>query len=68
MFRSVDNSVKADFFKKDYSLEENKRIAKKNAFHLMGKQKFSDSAALFLLAGSLQDALMVGLHSHFLSN
>lgn len=59
LFRSVDNRVKADFFKKDFTLDESKRIAKKNAFHLMGKQKIMDSAALFLLAGSLPDAIMV---------
>ncbi|KAL8625455.1 hypothetical protein ACOMHN_018600 [Nucella lapillus] len=59
LFRSADNRLKADFFKKDFSKEESRRVAKKNAFHLMGKQKFYDAAALFLLADSLHDAVMV---------
>ena len=57
--RSVENRQKADFFKRDFTQDESCRIAKKNAFHLMGRQKFYDSAALFLLAGSLHDAVMV---------
>ncbi|XP_070175544.1 dmX-like protein 2 isoform X2 [Littorina saxatilis] len=59
LYRSENNGQKADFFKKDFTKEEARRVAKKNAFHLMGKQKFMDSAALFLLAGSLHDAIMV---------
>ncbi|XP_076465247.1 dmX-like protein 2 isoform X2 [Babylonia areolata] len=59
LFRSADNRQKADFFRKDFTKEESRRLAKKNAFHLMGKQKFYDAAALFLLADSLHDAVMV---------
>lgn len=59
MCRSVENRKKAEFFKRDFTQEESRRVAKKNAFHLMGKQKFYDSAALFLLSGSLYDAVMV---------
>ena len=55
----MENKQKADFFKRDFTQDESRRVAKKNAFHLMGKQKFCDSAALFLLSGSLHDAVMV---------
>ena len=51
----------ADFFRKDFTQDGPRRQAMKNAFHLMSKQKFYESAAIFLLANSLHDAVMVGV-------
>ena len=62
LLRTVRNQTKVDFFRKDFTQPDAARQAKKNAFHLMSRQKFMDSAALFLLAGSLDDAIMVRFH------
>lgn len=47
----------ADFFMQDFAEERWKKAALKNAFVLMGKQRFENAAAFFLLAGSLNDAV-----------
>lgn len=49
----------AEFFMQDFNEERWKKAALKNAFVLMGKQRFQHAAAFFLLAGSLRDALQV---------
>lgn len=50
----------ADFFMHDFNIEDKwKKAALKNAFILMGKQRFEHAAAFFLLAGSLKDAVQV---------
>ena len=48
-----------DFFKNDFSVERWRKAALKNAFDLLGKQRFDHAAAFFLLAGSLHDAVEV---------
>lgn len=48
-----------DFLSKDFEQDANKTVALKNAFVLLGKQRFEYAAALFLLAGKLKDAVMV---------
>ena len=57
--RSVDNKRLMDFFKNDFSVERWRKAALKNAFDLLGKQRFDHAAAFFLLAGSLHDAVEV---------
>lgn len=45
------------FFSNDFSQERWRKAALKNAFALLGKQRFLHAAAFFLLSGSLKDAL-----------
>lgn len=49
-----------DFFRNDFTQERWRKAALKNAFALLGKQRFMHAAAFFLLAGSLNDAIEVG--------
>jgi hypothetical protein len=48
-----------DFFKNDFTQERWLKAAQKNAFALLGKQRFEHAAAFFLLAGKIRDALEV---------
>ena len=45
------------FFSNDFSQDRWRNAALKNAFALLGKQRFLHAAAFFLLSGSLKDAL-----------
>lgn len=45
------------FFRNNFSEDRWRKAALKNAFSLLGKQRFQHSAAFFLLAGSLKDAV-----------
>lgn len=57
------------FFKNNFSEDRWRKAALKNAFSLLGKQRFEQSAAFFLLAGSLKDAIEVSKTNCFtLSN
>uniref|UniRef100_A0A3B5MLN0 Dmx-like 2 n=1 Tax=Xiphophorus couchianus TaxID=32473 RepID=A0A3B5MLN0_9TELE len=47
------------FFKNNFTEDRWRKAALKNAFSLLGKQRFEQSAAFFLLAGSLKDAIEV---------
>lgn len=49
------------FFSNDFAEERWRKAALKNAYALLGKQRFEHAAAFFLLAGSLKDALEVCL-------
>lgn len=49
----------SDFFRNDFSQDRWRRAALKNAFDLLGKQRFEHAAGFFLLAGSLNDAIEV---------
>nr|CDJ88019.1 CRE-RBC-1 protein [Haemonchus contortus] len=57
LFKTVKNHKMAEFFAQDFSKEHWQRIAAKNAFVLMGKQRFHHAAAFFLLSGSIKDAI-----------
>ncbi|CAJ0597034.1 unnamed protein product [Cylicocyclus nassatus] len=57
LFKTVRNSQMASFFMQDFSTEYWKKVAAKNAFVLMSKQRFHHAAAFFLLSGSLKDAV-----------
>ena len=48
-----------DFFSNNFNEDRWRKAALKNAFSLLGKQRFQHSAAFFLLAGSLKDAVEV---------
>lgn len=51
----------ADFFRNDFTQDRWRRAALKNAFDLLGKQRFEHAAGFFLLGGSLNDAIEVEL-------
>ena len=57
----MNNSRMAQFFKNNFSEDRWRRAALKNAFALIGLQKFQCAAAFFLLAGSITDAIEVVL-------
>jgi len=49
----------AAFFKNNFEDVRWRKAALKNAFSLLGKQKFQRAAAFFLLAGAVKDAIEV---------
>jgi len=55
--RSVADTRMATFFSNDFTADRWKKAAQKNAFALLGKQRFEEAAAFFLLAGRLWDAV-----------
>uniref|UniRef100_A0A8C7D6C8 Dmx like 1 n=1 Tax=Oncorhynchus kisutch TaxID=8019 RepID=A0A8C7D6C8_ONCKI len=61
LYRSQKNAKMTTFFSNNFGEERWRRAALKNAFSLLGKQRFQHSAAFFLLAGSLKDAVEVCL-------
>ncbi|XP_015198420.2 dmX-like protein 2 isoform X3 [Lepisosteus oculatus] len=61
LFRSQHDERMTQFFSHNFSEDRWRKAALKNAFSLLGKQRFEQSAAFFLLAGSLKDAIEVCL-------
>ncbi|XP_066557486.1 dmX-like protein 2 isoform X2 [Amia ocellicauda] len=61
LFRSQHDAKMTEFFSHNFSEDRWRKAALKNAFSLLGKQRFEQSAAFFLLAGSLKDAIEVCL-------
>ncbi|XP_047678212.1 dmX-like protein 2 isoform X3 [Tachysurus fulvidraco] len=61
LFRSQNDEKMTQFFSHNFSEDRWRKAALKNAFSLLGKQRFEQSAAFFLLAGSLKDAIEVCL-------
>ncbi|XP_030620733.1 dmX-like protein 2 isoform X2 [Chanos chanos] len=61
LFRSQHDEKMTQFFSHNFSDDRWRKAALKNAFSLLGKQRFEQSAAFFLLAGSLKDAIEVCL-------
>ena len=59
LYRSVRDDKMTQFFKNDFSEERWRKAALKNAFALLGKQRFLHAAAFFLLSGSLKDAMEI---------
>ncbi|NP_001368760.1 RAVE complex protein Rav1 C-terminal domain-containing protein [Caenorhabditis elegans] len=57
LFKTIRNTTMADFFMNDFTKEHWQKVAAKNAFVLMSKQRFQHAAAFFLLSGSLKDAV-----------
>ncbi len=61
--RSVNDTKMATFFRNNFSEDRWRRAALKNAFALMGRQRFDHAAAFFLLAGAVRDAIEVRAHT-----
>lgn len=57
--RSQKDAKMTQFFGNNFTEDRWRRAALKNAFSLLGKQRFEHSAAFFLLAGHLKDAVEV---------
>lgn len=54
LFRQVGDERKTQFFANNFSEERWRKAALKNAYALLGKQRFFHAVAFFLLAGSLK--------------
>ena len=64
--RTVRDTKMSQFFARDFTQDRWRKAALKNAYSLLGKQRFDHAAAFFLLAGSLWDAIQVlKTSSHF---
>lgn len=59
LFKTVKDTKMTEFFKNDFNDQKYQSIALKNAFVLLGKQRFEHAAAFFLLSGRLKDAIEV---------
>lgn len=59
LFRSQRDEKMTTFFANNFGEERWRKAALKNAFALLGKQRFEHAAAFFLLGGALKDALEV---------
>ncbi|KAJ6669699.1 hypothetical protein lerEdw1_000248 [Lerista edwardsae] len=59
--RSLKDTKMTQFFGHNFTEDRWRKAALKNAFSLLGKQRFEHSAAFFLLAGHLKDAVEVCL-------
>ena len=62
LYKTCNRSKEAEFFFRDFSLENNKVAANKNAFVLLGQHRYAMAATFFVLGGKLQDAVEVCLH------
>ncbi|OIR58296.1 MAG: uncharacterized protein A8A55_0933 [Amphiamblys sp. WSBS2006] len=49
----------ACFMERDFSVEENRKVATKNAFSLIRKQEYTTAATLFICAGEVKDFCFV---------
>lgn len=56
---SGNHKALADFMDRDFTDSRHKAAAAKNAYVLLGKHRYELAAAMFVLAGSLQEALAV---------
>ncbi|XP_055631831.1 dmX-like protein 2 isoform X2 [Toxorhynchites rutilus septentrionalis] len=61
LYRSKRDEKMTSFFANNFSEDRWRKAALKNAFALLGKQRFEHAVAFFLLANSLNDALEVCL-------
>ncbi|GAB0205623.1 dmX-like protein 1 [Grus japonensis] len=61
LYRSQKDAKMTQFFGNNFTEDRWRKAALKNAFSLLGKQRFEHSAAFFLLAGHLKDAVEVCL-------
>ncbi|XP_069736632.1 dmX-like protein 1 isoform X5 [Phaenicophaeus curvirostris] len=61
LYRSRKDAKMTQFFGNNFAEDRWRKAALKNAFSLLGKQRFEHSAAFFLLAGHLKDAVEVCL-------
>ncbi|CAG2055238.1 unnamed protein product, partial [Timema podura] len=61
LYRSKRDERMTHFFANNFSEDRWRKAALKNAYALLGKQRFEHAAAFFLLAGALRDAIEVCL-------
>lgn len=54
-----EQKTTSNFLKRDFTLEENRTAARKNAYALMGKRRFEYAAAFFLLANDPASAIRI---------
>ena len=57
LYRSIKDPKMTDFFGHNFSEDKWRKAALKNAYALLGKQRFEHATAFFLLAGNLWDAV-----------
>ncbi|KAK5649288.1 hypothetical protein RI129_000317 [Pyrocoelia pectoralis] len=62
LYRSKSDKKMTEFFANDFTIDRWRKAALKNAYALLGKQRFDHAAAFFLLAGNLNDAIEVVLN------
>ncbi|XP_033329143.2 rabconnectin-3 alpha isoform X7 [Megalopta genalis] len=62
LFRNKRDERMTSFFSNNFTEDRWRKAALKNAFALLGKQRFEHAAAFFLLASALKDAIDVCLH------
>ncbi|XP_070155556.1 dmX-like protein 2 isoform X4 [Polyergus mexicanus] len=62
LFRNKRDERMTTFFSNNFAEDRWRKAALKNAFALLGKQRFEHAAAFFLLAGALKDAIDVCLN------
>jgi hypothetical protein len=62
LFRNKKDERMTAFFSNNFGEDRWRKAALKNAFALLGKQRFEHAAAFFLLAGALRDAIDVCLN------
>lgn len=62
LYRSIQDRKMTDFFSHDFTEDKWRKAALKNAYALMGKQRFEHAVSFFLLAGSLWDAVEICLN------
>ncbi|XP_072393097.1 dmX-like protein 2 isoform X1 [Diabrotica undecimpunctata] len=62
LYRSKRDDRMTAFFSNNFSEDRWRKAALKNAYALLGKQRFDHAAAFFLLAGNLKDAVEICLH------
>ncbi|XP_044020160.1 dmX-like protein 2 isoform X2 [Aphidius gifuensis] len=62
LFRNKRDERMTAFFSNNFTEDRWRKAALKNAYALLGKQRFDHAAAFFLLAGALRDAIDVCLN------
>ena len=59
IYESLGENRKADFFRMDFSVQENRNRAKRNAYSALKKHNYMTSAALFLLVGEINSCIEI---------
>lgn len=62
LYRSIGDNKMTEFFQHNFSEDKWRKAALKNAYALLGKQRFEHAAAFFLLAGNVWDAVEICLN------
>ncbi|XP_030754716.1 dmX-like protein 2 isoform X2 [Sitophilus oryzae] len=62
LYRSKRDERMTKFFSNNFSEDRWRKAALKNAYALLGKQRFDHAAAFFILSGNLRDAVEICIH------